>query len=192
MKTCHDALDTPHIPELHYDTKVLGCLASAKVRPNLVICVLTRGIVMPKFWKIVFVVFTVFVPQTTTAQSYFEPNRGSETRAALMDAIRPHIEWELGQPIEFVVNQLRVSGAVGYASLSPQRPGGAQIDLWRTPGTIRGTLDPNFMDGAAVIVLYEKRRNTWVAVHHSIGATDVWFMGNEYCAYYGAVIPEFC
>lgn len=56
---------------------------------------------------------------TAGAQSYYELDRGTATRSALMDAIRPHIEWDLGQPIEFVVNDLRVLGDVAFKSLAP-------------------------------------------------------------------------
>ena len=126
------------------------------------------------------------------ADSYFEPTRGTTLRSSLMDAIRPHIEWELGQPIEFIVNELRASGNYALAFLSPQRPGGIKIDIFKTPGFQRGSLDPNYMDGTAVVVLYEKKRETWVAVHHSIGATDVWFSEPELCSQYQPVIPEFC
>jgi hypothetical protein len=48
------------------------------------------------------------------------------------------------------------------------------------------------MDGTSVSVLYRKLRNTWVAVHFDIGATDVWFASPDYCSEYKAVIPEFC
>ena len=126
------------------------------------------------------------------ADSYFEPKRGTTLRSSLMDAIRPHIEWELGQPIEFIVNELRASGNYALAFLSPQRPGGIKIDIFKTPGFQRGSFDPNYMDGTAVVVLYEKKRETWVAVHHSIGATDVWFSEPELCSQYQPVIPEFC
>ena len=126
------------------------------------------------------------------ADSYFEPKRGTTLRSSLMDAIRPHIEWELGQPIEFIVNELRASGNYALAFLSPQKPGGIKIDISKTPGFKRGSLDPNYMDGTAVVVLYEKKRETWVAVHHSIGATDVWFSEPELCSQYQPVIPEFC
>jgi len=51
-----------------------------------------------------------------------------------MDAIRPHIEWDLGAPIEFAIAQLRVSGDVAYASVVPQRTGGGIIDLFSTLG----------------------------------------------------------
>ena len=66
--------------------------------------------------------------------------RGTALRAALMDAVRPHVEWRLGAPVQFVVRDLRVAGDVGFASLWPQRPGGAQIDLYQTPGYARGDL----------------------------------------------------
>ena len=125
------------------------------------------------------------------AQSYSEPARGTATRAALMDAIRPHVEWDLGRPIEFVVDELQVAGDVAYGSLSPQRPGGGAIDLYDTAGYRRG-MEYEYMDGTRVAVLYRKVRETWVAVHHSIGATDVWFAAPDYCIEYAAVIPEWC
>jgi hypothetical protein len=140
------------------------------------------------------IAFFVFSNLTSFAHadSYFEPKRGTTLRSSLMDAIRPHIEWELGQPIEFIVNELRASGNYALAFLSPQKPGGIKIDISKTPGFKRGSLDPNYMDGTAVVVLYEKKRETWVAVHHSIGATDVWFSEPELCSQYQPVIPEFC
>jgi hypothetical protein len=140
------------------------------------------------------IAFFVFSNLTSFAyaDSYFEPKRGTALRSSLMDAIRPHIEWELGQPIEFVVNELRASTNYALAFLSPQRPGGITIDILKTPGFQRGSLEPNYMDGTAVVVLYEKKRETWVAVHHSIGATDVWFSEPELCFQYRSVIPEFC
>ena len=76
----------------------------------------------------------VFGGAPVFAQSYSEPARGTATRAALMDAIRPHVVWDLGQPIEFVVDELRVAGDVAYGSLSPQRPAGGAIDLYNHPG----------------------------------------------------------
>ena len=144
--------------------------------------------------KIIFSAFFALLFSLITQASYAwdEPARGSDDRSALMDAIRPHIEWDLGAPIEFVISQLRVSGDVAYASVVPQRTGGGIIDLYSTPGYLRGDLYPDEMDGTSVSVLYRKLRNTWVAVHFAIGATDVWFASPEYCHEYGAVIPEFC
>lgn len=129
---------------------------------------------------------------SSAALAWQEPQRGSATRAALMDAIRPHVEWELGQPVVFVVDELRVAGDVGLAFLSPQRPQAMPINLQSTPGMRRGSLEPDQMDGVAVAVLYRKLRNTWVAVHHSIGATDLWIASDEYCQEYRPVLSDFC
>ena len=128
----------------------------------------------------------------SASYAWDEPARGTADRSELMDAIRPHIEWSLGAPIEFVIDQLRVSENVAYASLAPQRPGGGVIDLYSTPGYLRGEFYPDQMDGTSVAVLYRKLRNTWVAVHFSVGATDVWFATPDYCSDYRAVIPEWC
>lgn len=120
------------------------------------------------------------------------PARGSSTRAALMDAIRPIAEWNLGQPVEFVVDTLRVSLDMGFAILQPQRPGGAGINLYTTPMMRRGQVDPDFYDGTTMHVLYQKSGATWVAVHWSIGSTDVWWSDPELCATFRAVTPEYC
>jgi len=154
-----------------------------------------EGHVERKIFAIILVVANWCV-SPAAAQSYYEPERGTATRSALMDAIRPHVEWDLGQPIEFVVNDLRVSGDVAFASLAPQRPGGAPIDLRDTPW-YRRNWDPNsdfmdFMDGTHTEALYRRMRDTWVAVHFAIGATDVWYAWDEYCPEYSSVIPEWC
>ncbi|MCA8868896.1 MAG: hypothetical protein KDA67_09620 [Rhodobacteraceae bacterium] len=125
-------------------------------------------------------------------EDYHEPLRGSAERRALMDAIRPHAEWNLGQPVEFVVHDLRVALDHAYASLRPQRPGGGQIDIRETPMVRRGAEDPDFLDNVAMHVLYQLSGDTWVAVHWSIGATDVWWSDPELCATYSAVTPEAC
>ena len=48
----------------------------------------------------------------SASYAWEEPARGTSDRSELMDAIRPHIEWSLGAPIEFVISQLRVSEEV--------------------------------------------------------------------------------
>ncbi|MFT5006729.1 MAG: hypothetical protein ACI8YI_002357 [Paracoccaceae bacterium] len=55
-----------------------------------------------------FLMIFLLLPATVWAadelgDDYVEPARGSETRRALMDAIRPHAEWNLAAPVEFVV-----------------------------------------------------------------------------------------
>lgn len=126
------------------------------------------------------------------AQGWTEPARGTATRKALMDALRPHAEWVLGAPVEFVVHDLRQAGDLAFASVYPQRPGGGTIDLWRTPAAQRGELDPDVMDGVGMQALYRKSGDTWVAVHFAIGATDVWYAYGPICAIWRRVISEAC
>ena len=126
------------------------------------------------------------------ARAWEEPQRGTETRSALMDALRPHAEWMLGPPVEFVVHSLRHSGDVAFASVHAQRPGGGAINVATSPGAARGYLHPEHMDGTSLQALYRKSGKTWVAVHWAIGATDVWYADPAFCPEYRAVIPEVC
>jgi hypothetical protein len=123
---------------------------------------------------------------------YTEVERGSALRKTLLDALRPHVEWALGAPVEFVVWDLRVSGEVAFFSGRAQRPGGGEIDIADTPAARRGELDPQVGDGATVQALYKLSGDTWVAVHHGISATDVWYAWEPLCRDYRPVIPEAC
>jgi hypothetical protein len=126
------------------------------------------------------------------AQDWVEPERGSELRTDLLSSIRPHIEWALGPPIEFVVWEMRVRGDIAFASLWAQRPGGGQIDLRDTPAARRGILDPDVGDGPGVQVLYIKSGRVWVALHYAINATERWYSDKPFCDVWASVIPEAC
>jgi len=76
--------------------------------------------------RMVLFLLMVLISGPAMAQGWTEPARGTPTRAALMDALRPHALWLLGSPVEFVVYDLRVSGNLAFASVYPQRPGGAR------------------------------------------------------------------
>lgn len=128
----------------------------------------------------------------TPALAWEEPARGTKTRKALMDALRPHAVWMLGGEVEFVVYDLRRQGGLAFASVYPQRPGGGEIDLRRTPGAQRGEIDPTYMDGATMQALYVLSGDTWVAVHWALGATDVWYSWGPICRVWRPVIPEAC
>ncbi|MEZ5911786.1 MAG: hypothetical protein R3D84_05770 [Paracoccaceae bacterium] len=67
------------------------------------------------------------------AAQYYEPARGTAERAALMDTLRPLAIGYLGAPVEFVVQDPRVSGDLAMAFVMAQRPGGGQIDMAATP-----------------------------------------------------------
>lgn len=125
------------------------------------------------------------------ARAWEEPARGTATRAALMDAIRPHAEWNLGALVQFVVHELRRAGDVAFAMLHAQRPGGGAIVAGQTPMVRRGQAE-GWMNVSEIQVLYRKSGETWVAVHYAFGATDVWFAWGPLCRDYRAVISDYC
>jgi hypothetical protein len=128
----------------------------------------------------------------SAAQAWESPARGTATRTALMDALRPHVEWSLGAPVEFVVWDLRRHGDIAFFSGVAQRPGGGEIDIARTPAAQRGELDPEVGDGATVQALYKLSGQTWVVVHFAISASDVWYAWEPICAEFRPIIPEAC
>lgn len=133
-----------------------------------------------------------------SAQDWSEPPRGTQVRKDLMDAIRPLAQWQLGAPVQFVVDELRLSGDRALAFLSPQRPGGTAIDVYTIPAVRRGEWQVDAdgyledMDGVSIMALLIKSGNTWVAQHFSIGATDLWIADPEICGDYIAVMSDFC
>jgi len=141
---------------------------------------------------VITVVFLLTGSIPALAQGWHEPQRGTELRAALMDALRPHAAWLLGAPVEFMVHELRVSGDLAFASVSPQRPGGGAIQLWQTPGVARGEIDPQMEGGVTMQALYLRSGRTWVAVHWAMGASDVWYAYGPICVIWRPVIPEAC
>jgi hypothetical protein len=126
------------------------------------------------------------------AQSNVVPERGSETRADILDALRPLAEWELGGAVEFVVGTLRVSDGLAFASVTAQRPGGGPIDLAATPMARREGLSLAEIDGPRLDALLRKSGRMWVAVLHGIGSTDVWYASETTCDVWAAVLPDFC
>lgn len=143
-------------------------------------------------------VFALGLSTLATAQDWSEPARGSQVRKDLMDAIRPLAQWQLGAPVQFVVDELRLFDDRALAFLSPQRPGGAPIDVYTIPAVKRGEWQVDAdgylaeMDGLSIMALLVKSGNTWVAQHFSIGATDLWIADPEICGDYIAVMSDFC
>ncbi len=131
------------------------------------------------------------LPGFAHAQTFKTPVRGSELRANLMDVLRLHVEADLGAPVEFVVDQLRVSGDVAFANVMPQRPGGGRIDLMQTPLVARFGSDEG-IDGVGTQALYRREGTQWVVLHYVVGATDVWWDNPALCPEFAAVIPETC
>ncbi|MFV0644699.1 MAG: hypothetical protein ACK5NN_09410, partial [Sphingomonadaceae bacterium] len=69
----------------------------------------------------------------TTGGAYIEPQRGTQLRKDILDAVRPVAIEAYGAPIEFVVDSIRVSSNRAYVDVFSQRPGGIEIDIRSTP-----------------------------------------------------------
>lgn len=139
-----------------------------------------------------FLIGSLLLAGSAMAQAWTEPARGTDLRADLMDAVRPHIEWAVGTDVQFVVWDLRVAGDVAFASLLAQHPGGGEIDMYDTPAAARGEIDPEVGDGATVQALLQRSGRTWVAVHFGISSTDAWWHYEGFCPIWASVIPEVC
>ncbi len=126
------------------------------------------------------------------AQSYTTPPKGSEARADILDAIRPHAAWNFGPPVEFVVGEMRVAEGVAFVTLRAQRPGGGQIDIFNTPVVERQQLDPYAGDGPTLEVLLQKSGRVWVAVHLGISSSEGWWYDPAFCPIWAPVLPDVC
>jgi hypothetical protein len=108
---------------------------------------------------------------STAASAQVEtPPQGSPVRAAILEAIRGVAVAELGGPIEFVVNDIRVLGEWAYADVHPQRPGGGEI--FYTYTRYQAAWDAGALDQTAVVLLRETPAG-WLVFEYSFGATDV-------------------
>jgi hypothetical protein len=100
---------------------------------------------------------------------------GEPTRKILLDALRPVIARDLGQPVRFVVTVLRVQGQWAYAHVVPQTMAGKAIDFSRTRHADR--LQAGLLDGPDVYALMAKRGERWVVREFVVGPTDVTYAG---------------
>ena len=104
------------------------------------------------------------------ANATAQPVAGSAQRAALMNALRPAIERELGGPVEFVVSRAVVQDGWALVIADPQRPGGGAI-------TPPAGFDTEFRDGLTVNGVLRFSGNGWTLVDYAVGPTDVWYCG---------------
>lgn len=100
-----------------------------------------------------------------------EIGRGDSRRQAILDALRIPVSGELGAPIEFVVETLRVDGAFAFAEVSAQRPGGEAIDISRT--RYAEAEAEGMFGGPTVYALLQQSAGAWMVLTYVIGPTDV-------------------
>ena len=121
-------------------------------------------------WKVAFAL--ALLPTAAIAQvNAIAPRQvRSAQRVAILNAIRPAVELELGRNIEFVPSCVQVWKGWALVAAEPQRKGGRKIDR-------RILADWDNRDGLTVTALLRFRYGRWNLVGHAIGATDVWYDG---------------
>jgi hypothetical protein len=77
---------------------------------------------------------------------------------------------EVGAPVEFVVNQMRVLGEWAFVILEPQRPGGGKIEYVYTK--YQGAVENDMFGGDAIALLRQTPKG-WLVYEYVMGATDV-------------------
>ncbi len=118
-------------------------------------------------------------PHGVRAQSLHSPAPGSSERRAILDAIRPLVVAQVGPPVEFVVNDIRVVGGYAFVAVEPQRPGGRVID--------DSHIDDEMRDGLHTEAILIFRNGRWLVDQYAVGSTDVWYDGM--CHYPRGLIP---
>ncbi|MCW5716394.1 MAG: hypothetical protein KIS68_01045 [Bauldia sp.] len=99
-----------------------------------------------------------------------QPPPGSPQRAAILDALRGQTIGELGGPIEFMVNDIRVLGEWAFVEVHPQRPGGGEI--FYTYTRYQAAWDAGALDQVVTALLRETPAG-WLVYEYDFGATDV-------------------
>jgi hypothetical protein len=97
-----------------------------------------------------------------------QPASGSAERKAILDAIRPRAQSDLGGAVEFVVKEMRVQDGFCFTRLEPQRPGGGKIAKSETVFARE-----EFMDGLTIFALLSKGGGGWSVLAYVVGPTDV-------------------
>ena len=94
------------------------------------------------------------------AQAQTSPARtiglGDPSRAQLLDALRAVIAKDLGQPVMFVVDDMRVQGDWAFVVAHPRTPAGAKIDFAKTHYAER--LEEGVLDGDILYALLQSGR----------------------------------
>jgi hypothetical protein len=121
-------------------------------------------------WKVAFALALLPTAAIAQVNAVAPPQVRSAQRVAILNAIRPAAELELGRNIEFVPSCVQVWKGWALVAAEPQRKGGRKIDRRILP-------DWDNRDGLTVTALLRFRYGRWNLVGHAIGATDVWYDG---------------
>lgn len=122
-------------------------------------------------------------------------------RKAIMDAMRPAAEHDLGLSVEFVVYRFSVADGWAFVRANAQRKGGGKIQWLDTPRFrwLRGKSKDEIDNSLSVVpdccsvqsILHKGKDGRWAVVEQHDDATDAWF--TTYCTKpAGAAIGKDC
>jgi hypothetical protein len=105
-----------------------------------------------------------------------QPGAGIEAvdpeQAAVTGALSPVVAEEIGRPVSFSVDLMRVDGDWAWLVARPWTPEGTQIDWSQTRYADRAQLGA--LDGAGTTYALLRRQNgQWRVVEFAVGPTDV-------------------
>ncbi len=98
------------------------------------------------------------------------PDRGSDERKILMDALRAPVEKKLRQEVIFKVGHLKVQDGWAFFIGKPERPDGTPVDYSKT--VYKDAIAAGAFDDGIVALLHDVS-GKWRVIQYVIGATDV-------------------
>lgn len=99
------------------------------------------------------------------------PSPEAESQA-LLDALTPVLSADLGQPVSFTIDTVRVDNDWAWLVVQPQAAGGGAVDWPRTryaTQAAEGVLD----GGGTTYALLKRESGAWRVVDFVVGPTDV-------------------
>jgi hypothetical protein len=107
------------------------------------------------------------------AQNISTPERGTPERKAILDALRPSVEADLGQKVEFVPSIFNVGGDWAFLYGAVQQPGGQPLDLQKLkhPG-LAANRDEEMWENNFQALL-RRENGAWMLVEQALSCTDV-------------------
>lgn len=114
-------------------------------------------------------------PHPESESSTIDVGRDDPRRKALLDALRPSIETDLGQALIFEVETLRESSGSAFAAVSPRTPDGKPVDFAKTRHAQR--LADGVLDGDTVYAILQYRDGRWQVQEYAVGPTEVAWAG---------------
>ena len=111
------------------------------------------------------------IPESVTSRhDLHTPERGSDERKAIMDALRTPVEKKLRQQVIFKIDHLKVQDGWAFMLGKPQRLDGTPVDYSDT--VYKSAVEAGAFDDSILALLHEVG-GKWRVVQYVIGATDV-------------------